>query len=294
MHSTQKTIQNVIEFRGKGLHSGKETILRLFPSAPNTGISFVRTDVEGSPIVFADVGAVREIQRRTALVNGRAEIHTVEHLMAPLYACSITNLRIEVEGEEIPGLDGSALVFYQEIQKVGICEQFVPVSSFELKESVSVVEQNSQVSLEAHPFREGLKLTYFLSYEHPSIGEQEFTVLLTEETFAQEIAPARTFVLEREVELLKKAGLGQGATYENTLVFGDQGVIQNSLRFPNECVRHKILDLLGDISLLNVRLKAHLVAKRSGHQTNLKLGLKLKELIQNNQTALKNHSISSV
>lgn len=277
----QNTLQNSIDFRGIGLHSGTEALLRLIPSEVDTGIYFVRTDREGSPKVQADVTSVQEIQRRTAIVSGLAEVHTVEHLMSALYASAVTNLRIEIEGDEVPGLDGSALEFYRGIQKAGIQKQSKKATEFSIKEPITITDRNA--SVEAYPCDEGLKLTYQLQYPQPWFPPQEYTLLLTKESFFREIAPARTFVLEPEVELLKKAGLGKGATVENTLVFNEKGVIQNTLRFPDECVRHKILDLIGDLSLLNIRLKAHVIAKRSGHHTNFKLALKIRELMKSLQ-----------
>ncbi|MEK7483939.1 MAG: UDP-3-O-acyl-N-acetylglucosamine deacetylase [Planctomycetota bacterium] len=279
--NVQQTIQQPVEFRGTGLHSGTEAILRLFPSGVNTGIWFVRKDRAGYPKVRADVMSVQEIQRRTAIVSGSAEIHTVEHLMAALYACAITNLLVEIEGDEVPGLDGSALPFYLGIQQAGIVKQSEKAVEFCLKEPLTLTERN--VTVEAYPCADGLRLTYQLQYPYSWFADQEYSILLTQESFAREIASARTFVLEPEVELLKKAGLGKGATLQNTLVFNERGIIQNTLRFPDECVRHKILDLIGDLSLLNVRLKAHIVAKRSGHQANFKLALKIREVMKSLQ-----------
>jgi UDP-3-O-acyl N-acetylglucosamine deacetylase len=276
----QQTLRRPVELQGVGLHSGKHVHLRLLPSPPHQGIEFVRTDLKGCPRVPANIQYIREIQRRTALVRDSAEVHTVEHLLAACYALSLTNLEIELDGEEIPGFDGSALEIYRAIEKAGIETQGFSQTPLVLKERIEIGDSQSPIQLTASPFPGGLHLTYILKYPHPLLSYQEQSILLTPENFAREIAPARTFVLAQEVEALRRAGLGKGATPSNTLVYSDQGVLENTLRFENEGARHKLLDLIGDLALLGHPLCAQITAIRSGHATNQQLVQKLQALLE--------------
>ncbi|MCZ6792326.1 MAG: UDP-3-O-acyl-N-acetylglucosamine deacetylase [Planctomycetota bacterium] len=270
----QRTLAAPARIEGVGLHLGKEVHAELLPAPAASGITFVRTDLEGWPRVRACLENLGQRPRRTALVQGRAEVHTVEHLLASLWALGIQNLEVRIDGPELPGLDGSSLPFYEALKAAGSRDQDVPSREIHVARPVGVSEEGAHiVALEG---ASGLKVSYTLDYDSPALGTQFFSVDLDEETFVREIAPARTFVLEEEARALQAAGLGKGASTENTLVLGRDGrVIGNELRFENEFVRHKILDLIGDLYLMNSRLNAQIVATKSGHSLNVRLAQSL-------------------
>jgi UDP-3-O-[3-hydroxymyristoyl] N-acetylglucosamine deacetylase/3-hydroxyacyl-[acyl-carrier-protein] dehydratase len=253
------------------LHTGEKVEIKFKPSLPNTGINFQRLDLPERPIVnavLANIIDVAKSPRRTSIGNGKAEIHTIEHLMAALAVLNIDNLIIEMDGVEVPGLDGSALPFMDALERAGIQEQNIARRTFQVKEPVWIADGDaSVVVLPSQEFR----ISYTLSYDHPYLKAQYLTVSINHDSFLKEIASARTFCLEEEVGVLKEQGLGRGADYENTVVVGEQGVVKNSLRFEDEFARHKVLDLIGDLYLLGRPLKAHVIAIKSGHPLNIKL-----------------------
>ncbi len=263
-----------------GLHSGQKATVRLAPAPPNTGLAFVRTDMPGAPRIPVAVSSLGERLRQTCLRAGDAEVQTVEHLLAGVRAGAIDNLVMEIDGPEVPAMDGSARDFCEAVAAAGAVEQGIEQKAFVVQEPVSV--SDGDVSLVALPYGGGgLRVTYTLSYSNTGtfLDSQYLSLDLDGDAFAREIAPARTFVLESEVEALRKQGLGKGATYENTLVVGKQGVIQNTLRFPNEFVRHKILDLYGDLVALGTAVRGHIIAVKSGHKTNMRFMRRLHEQI---------------
>jgi UDP-3-O-[3-hydroxymyristoyl] N-acetylglucosamine deacetylase/3-hydroxyacyl-[acyl-carrier-protein] dehydratase len=207
------------------------------------------------------------------LKKGPAEVHTTEHLLSALYALGVNNAEVEVHGQELPGLDGSAKEYAEAIERAGIIEQDTPVKELLIDKEVGVTRNDA--FLTAFPYKD-FRISYFLSYPVKSIGEQFLSIDISAETFKKEIAPARTFCMAREAFLLKLFGFGKGANNKNTLVMGKAGPIGNNLRFPDEPVRHKILDLIGDLSLTGMPIKAHIVAVKSGHSLNLELVNKLK------------------
>ncbi len=253
---------------GVGLHTGAEVKVRLLPR-DEAGIVFVREDLPGRPHVRACAGNLVFELRRTVLREGNAEVHTAEHLLAVLFAMGIDALQIVLDGPEVPGLDGSATGWLEAIGEAGLCPR-----SWERRRIVlarAVAESAGTSAIAAVPFRGGLAVNYVLDHDNPVIPAQTLQYRLSAESFAREIAPARTFVLEEEVKALLAAGLGRGATVHNTLVVTAHGVKENRLRFPDEFVRHKVLDLLGDLSLLEGDLWARVVAVRSGHGLNAAL-----------------------
>ncbi|MBI4575989.1 MAG: UDP-3-O-[3-hydroxymyristoyl] N-acetylglucosamine deacetylase [Planctomycetes bacterium] len=263
----QRTIKRAVEVSGAGFHLGAAVKARLKPAEAGTGVVFVRTDLPGAPRVSAVLESVTEQPRRTALRRGEAEVHTVEHLMATAYAMGITNLEVEVEGPELPALDGSALPLYEVLDEAGAIEQDADRPRYAVRRTLSVTD--GEASLVVVPQASGLTLSYTLNYEGTHPTSQHFSVPVNEGSFRRELAPARTFVMESEVEACLAAGLGKGATTSNTLVVrADGSVKENALRFPDEFVRHKTLDLLGDLALANVELEAHVIAVKSGHRTN--------------------------
>ena len=278
MKKPQKTIETACEYVGTGLHTGERVTIRFKPAPPNSGVVFVRTDLPGFPRVPVHVENASFRLRRTSILKDGVEINTTEHLLASLAGIGIDNLEIEIDGGEVPGCDGSARIFLELLQNAGYVEQPMPKKSFAVTEPISVSEGKSLII--ALPFEDGLSVSYTLDYSNPYLGSQYCSVVLNDNTFATEIAPARTFCLSSEVDDLRDLGLGRGATYQNTLVIGENGVIDNELRFPDEFVRHKILDLMGDLFLVEADLCAHIVAIRSGHPLNVKLVERIRRIIQ--------------
>lgn len=251
--------------------------MKFCPADPDTGVVFVRTDLPGKPTVRASVDSLSRRAHRTSLKQGPAEVEMVEHLLAALAGAEIDNLMVEVDSPGIPNTDGSALPFVDLIRKAGVVEQNAPKRELELAETVAVTD--GEVALVALPTSEGLSISYTLSYDTAEIETQSLTFRMTPESFLREIAPARTFLPASQVEQFRVRGLGKGATYRNTLIVSDEGVVDNELRFPDEFVRHKILDLLGDLFLLGADLNAQVIALRSGHATNARLVEKLTEVM---------------
>lgn len=254
----------------------------LQPAEPDSGIDFVRVDLPENPRIPASVEHVSNQPRQTTLVLEKAEVNTVEHLLAALSGLGIDNLLVEIDGPEIPGCDGSSKKFVDELMAAGVVEHKTPRRSFTLDESVCVSEGGGTiVALPPTGEPDGLEIEYTLDYGSPLLPVQHhaFHANSDSEPFVNEIAPARTFCLESEADSILKAGLGKGANYANTLVVGDTGVIENELRFQNEFVRHKILDLIGDLSLLRADLNARIVATKTGHRLNALLTKKISRLM---------------
>jgi len=275
MRKTQRTLKGPVKFSGPGLFTGAPATLVVEPAAPDTGLVFVRTDLPGEPRIDAVPDNVTSKVRRTALSSGNAEVETVEHLLSALYGLGVDNATIKIDASEIPHADGSAKMWVELLSKTGFDDQGEPRRVVILKEPVAVSDKDAH--LVAFPSDAGLSITYSLNYPGTPIGAQEFSLSVDEESFAREIAPARTFCLQSEAEALQQQGLGRGGTTANTLVVGKDGPIDNKLRWPDEYVRHKILDLVGDLSLLGGSLRAKVIAVGSGHGTNARLVRRIQE-----------------
>lgn len=285
MADQQRTIAKEFTLSGRGLHTGNPVKITVRPSAENTGITFVRVDLPGAPRIRVGVEAVRPdagVPRCTTIGSGNALIHTVEHLMSTLCGLGIDNLTIDIDANELPALDGSGLGFLQAIQKAGVVEQAAERQWIDIKEPLVVSRNGSSITI--LPDTE-FKISYLLDYRHPHLTTQFFSTTLDQEHFAKEIAPCRTFCLEEEANELRKNGLGMGANYENSLIVGAKGVINNKLRFPDEFARHKVLDFIGDLYLLGRPIRGNVVAVKSGHKLNLEL---LKRIHQQNEYYEKN------
>jgi UDP-3-O-[3-hydroxymyristoyl] N-acetylglucosamine deacetylase/3-hydroxyacyl-[acyl-carrier-protein] dehydratase len=280
MSRLQRTLRAPVEFSGVGLHSGQTVRARVLPAPQGTGIEFVRTDVPDAQPIPALVQYRVQADLRTRLKRGNAEVETVEHLLAACSGLGIDNLRIEMDGAEMPGMDGSARPFLELFQQVGTVEQRAEARTFRLDEPIYVREKNA--TLVALPSDQpGLTLQYIASFDDPGVQGGSLQLDVTPESFAKDIASARTFCLASDVEKLKAAGFGKGATRENTVVLGDP---QTQLRMLGEPVRHKMLDLIGDLALLGADLQAHVIATRSGHATNAELVRRLVDLMQEKET----------
>jgi UDP-3-O-[3-hydroxymyristoyl] N-acetylglucosamine deacetylase/3-hydroxyacyl-[acyl-carrier-protein] dehydratase len=281
MSRRQHTLRTPVEVAGVGLHTGEETRVRVAPAPPDHGIEFVRTDIEDAPSVPALIGNQSPKDRRTRLVRDRVEVETVEHFLAACKGLGVDNLRVEMSASEFPGVDGSAMPFVELLESGGLVEQKPEAKVFRLEEPVFVRDGNA--TLVALPTeKEVLTLQYVASFEEPGVESGSYQFDIDPETFKTEIASARTFCLASEVEGLQAAGLGKGATRENTVVLGDP---DTTLRMAGEPVRHKMLDLVGDLSLLGSDLIAHVIATRSGHATNAELVRRLLAIIEAKETS---------
>lgn len=271
MSNLQHTIKKEISIKGIGLHTGSKVSVAFKPAQANSGINFIRTDLpRHDPIKlnFENLLIPNKSPRRTSIGKDNIEIQTIEHLMSVLSGLCIDNLLIEIDGNEVPGLDGSGANFVEILENAGLKEQDQVRKYYRLREPIYLKEDNAAIiALPAEDFH----ISYTLNYNHPLLSAQFLDLSINPENFKEEIAPARTFCLEEETGNLRNQGLGKGANYENTLVVGKKGVIKNKLRFENEFVRHKILDLIGDLYLFGLPLRAHIIALKSGHSLNLKL-----------------------
>jgi UDP-3-O-[3-hydroxymyristoyl] N-acetylglucosamine deacetylase/3-hydroxyacyl-[acyl-carrier-protein] dehydratase len=267
----QKTIAKPATCAGIGLHTGERTTVRLLPAGPDTGVVFVRADLPGRPeIPVTPENAHYDPRhgRRTILRHGDVEVHSMEHLLAAIAGLGIDNLRVEVSGLEVPEPgDGSALPFTTALRDAGIKEQGVPRRP--LKVHKTIVLRSGDVELLAIPASH-FRVSFTIDFAHPVVGTQYLSLEVTNGVFEQEIAPARTFVLERDIKTLKAQGLIKGGRLESAVVVGEDRILNaEPLRFPDEFVRHKVLDLIGDLALLGRPLLGHIIAVRSGHATNV-------------------------
>lgn len=262
---TGRTIAREVTLTGVGLHTGESVQTTLRPKE-SPGIEFVREDLSGQPRIPADIHHHAFDQRRTVLRKGEADIHTPEHLLATLFALGLDRAAIHIWGREVPGLDGSAREWAEAIGEAGIEDAGQCAGGIVLDGAVAVTRGNAAIA--AVPAVNGLQVIYSLDHDNNIIPPQTLSLTVTPAVFLTEIAPSRTFVQEWEVKALQAAGLGKGANYENTLVVGEQGIIGNTLRFEDEFARHKMLDFLGDLSLLACPIQAHVACLRSGHELN--------------------------
>lgn len=277
MKKLQRTIEKEVEFSGIGINSGEQASIKIKPAEPNAGISFVRTDLPGRPEVPARIENAGTRRFRTSLLKDGVEVQMVEHLMAAFAGLDINNAVVEINGPEIPSADGSAKIFCDLLLRAGSVEQPQPTPQCTVNEPVSVREGDSSIT--AIPGEQGLTISYTLAYNTPLIPAQHYQVKLNGNTFGMEIAPARTFVLAADVQELKLRGLGRGANYDNMLVVGNNGIVDNELRFKDEFARHKILDIIGDLYLLGAQINAYVVAVKSGHALNRKLVEQLRRMM---------------
>lgn len=285
MSEKQKTILKETALEGIGLHTGSKVKVCFKPAEANSGINFVRVDLPGAPMIKTDPASVltdeKSLPRCTSIANGEAVIHTAEHLMSTLAGLGIDNLTIEINGKEVPGMDGSGIDFLKAIKEAGVKEQEAPKEYFEIKEPLWVERNGSSIlAVPAPDFR----VSYVLDYNRPEVLPQCFNAQMQPDVFEREIAPCRTFCLESEAEELKRNGLGKGANFKNTLVITKDGVKENKMRFPNEFARHKTLDLIGDLYLLGMPIKGHVFAIKSGHTLNVALLKKIAEQMKKYQT----------
>ena len=268
MQRFQRTLAAPVSVDGIGYWSDRDITVTFQPSDPGSGLVFVRDDLPGKPRIPASPEFRVAIPRRTSLEKDGARVEMVEHILSALTGMGVENCEIHVTACEMPGMDGSALAFVEAFDSVGYETQDAPARILTLSQPLTVRDSATDRWVTAEPAAE-LRLEFELLYETASPIENqtaEFTV--TPEVYRREIAPCRTFVTQAEAEAFLSAGLAKRATFQDLLVFGPNGPIENSVRFPNECARHKILDLIGDLALLGARLRANVHAFRSGHDLN--------------------------
>ena len=280
--ANQQTLAAPAELDGIGLHTGAQTHVRFLPAPPQTGIRFHRTDLDGAPEIGATVANISATDRGTTLGAGEARVHTVEHVLAAVSALCIDNLIIETNGPEMPILDGSFRPFFEVLQRSGIAVQDAPAQYLELKAPVKSGTDGgpSYVAIASDTYR----ISATIEFPHPLIRRQFASFDVRADAFGSEVAAARTFGFMHEVEQLYSRGLAQGATLENAIVLNESGLASGELRWPDEFVRHKVGDIVGDLALVGKRLRAHIVADRPSHAGNVALAKALVEAEQRSST----------
>jgi UDP-3-O-[3-hydroxymyristoyl] N-acetylglucosamine deacetylase len=270
--SHQHTLALSFERSGVGLHSGASVQVRVLPAEPGQGRYFVRVDLPGSPQIPAQVARVSQTVLSTELAQGEARVRTVEHLLAALAGLGVDNARIEVDGVELPLLDGSALEWVEAIAQAGVVAQSADRSRLTVSEPIWVCQGDAFVAALPAP---APRLTYGIDFEVPAIGNQWQSWLPHQERFEEAIAPARTFALADQIEQLRHKGLIKGGSLDNALVCNGEGWLNPPLRFSNEPVRHKLLDLVGDLSLIGPLPLAHILAYKASHNLHTQLAQRL-------------------
>lgn len=273
----QTTIEKRVSYTGVGLHSGRDVTLALNPAPPDSGIVFIRTDLPGNPQVSARAGNVTTTLRATTLEQGQAKVFTVEHLLSALAGLGVDNCLVEIDSVEPPVGDGSSLTFVNMIQKAGIVVQ-------QAARCCLILEKERAVRLEDKfivilPY-DGFRITFTSINPHPELGVQFADFEITPDVYKREIAPARTIGFMHEVESLQAQGLALGGTLENVVVYDDEKAL-TPLRFPDELVRHKILDVIGDLALAGC-VHGHVIAVKSGHTLNTALAKTIVEYSASN------------
>ncbi len=299
----QNTIKSEITISGAGIHTGQAVNIRLKPSGPNTGIVFQRIDLPGKPIIKADVDNVIETNRSTTLEANGGRVSTIEHLLASLVGMQIDNVLIEIDGEEVPILDGSAQPFVEALEKAGTAPQDAKKIYYNIQHNITFIDEEKKVEMVALPYND-YRINTLIDFNSPVLGTQH-AALKNITDFNTEIAPCRTFSFFHELEWLLANNLIKGGDINNAIVVvdkpvtGDQvkriskvfnkhdvkvseeGILNNlKLRFPNEPARHKLLDVVGDLALVGFPFKAHIIANRPGHASNVRFAKKIKEHIK--------------
>jgi UDP-3-O-[3-hydroxymyristoyl] N-acetylglucosamine deacetylase/3-hydroxyacyl-[acyl-carrier-protein] dehydratase len=310
MYDKQRTVAQEISVTGIGLHTGNPCTMIFKPAPPDTGIRFVRSDLPDKPSVIADIDHVVDISRGTTLQDGEAKVHTVEHVLAAFAGLQLDNVLVELDNSEPPVGDGSSKPYVDKLLEAGIEAQDVDKTYLEIDTPMSYSEKDRGVDLVVTP-SDDLRITFMIDYKNPALGTQYTTLQSLEGEFVDEFAPARTFCFLSEVEMLRDNGLIKGGSLDNAVVIydSDQGQVEVDrirkaldikgeafvgktgiindvpLRFYNEPVRHKTLDLLGDLFLIGVPFKGHVLAARSGHKANVELARRMRQLYKKKKIA---------
>lgn len=265
-HFLQRTVEKPINCSGVGLHSGKKVNLSIKPAPINHGIKFKRVDLPSSPSISALFNMVVDTSLATVIGYDGFIVSTIEHLMASFAGLSIDNALVELDAYEMPVMDGSAGPFIDKIKKAGIKELGGPRSFFVVKEPIELQNNGKSVGIYPYP---AYKITYTIEYDNPVIKKQSYSIDTSDETFEKEICMARTYGFKHEVEFMQSMGLARGGSLDNAVVIDEDCVLNpDGLRFPDEFVRHKILDCIGDFSLLGMPILGHVILHKSGHAFN--------------------------
>jgi len=283
----QKTIKSECRIVGRGLFGGKEAKVVFRPAPADTGVVFVRTDTQEPVRISAVAANLAERSRRTTIKKASVSIETIEHCLAAISGLGIDNLIVEVDGPELPAPDCSSAGYFKVLKRIGLVEQRASRKEFVISEPISVTAGDACIY--ALPYADdGLNITYDLDYTgHTGIGRQIFSCRVTPEVFEKNLAPARTFLFEAEAKQFRARGMGTHLGPRDILVISSDGPIKNSFRFPNECARHKILDLIGDLTLVGRAIKGRVVAYKSGHSLNQQLVRKLYEAAEQQERIAK-------
>lgn len=312
MLQRQRTINHEVSLSGVGLHTGREAALTFRPAPENTGVRIRRVDVDNSPEIVADIDHVVDISRGTTLAQNGVKVMTVEHVLAAIAGLEIDNIYVDLDTMEPPVGDGSAEPFVKALLEAGFREQNAPKGYLEIERTIIYHDEGKGVDLVVTPSTE-FKVTYMVDYKNPALGTQYTTMYSLQEEFVKEFASARTYGFLSEVESLKEQGLIKGGDLDNAIiivdreidegefdrlkklfgfkkgvVLGDNGILDNrQLRFPNEPVRHKVLDLIGDLSLLGFPIKGHVLAARAGHAAHVELVKMIRKVYEKRQITKK-------
>src|SRR5437764_14018953 len=271
----QRTLRRQISCVGIGLHSGNKVNLTLKPAGADYGVRFRRTDV-GDHEVPATVQNLAGIQLATGLARNQVSVETVEHLLAALLSVGVDNVIVELNSPEVPIMDGSAAPFIYQIHEAGVKRLTAPRKYLKIIRPIAISRGDKRIAL--YP-SDHFKVTYSISYDHPLLRHQSRTLRITEESFIEEVAPARTFTFLKDVEVMRQNGLALGGSLENAIVLGETGILNNALRFEDEFVRHKILDAIGDLALVGYPVIGHLVAHRAGHALHTAFAARILEQV---------------
>tara|TARA_B110000263_G_scaffold61713_1_gene53060 strand:+ start:12742 stop:13698 length:957 start_codon:yes stop_codon:yes gene_type:complete len=306
MHRKQRTIRHSKSCKGVGLHTGVDSVITFHPAPENYGIRFVRSDIKDSPEIKADIDHVVDISRGTTIEENDVRIHTVEHALAAVTGLRIDNIMIELNSKETPVMDGSAKDFVDALFNAGIVTQDSKRKVLKITRAVNYTDYYRDIDIHVIP-SDQFRVTFLVEYPLPALGTQYEAIYNMEEDFATEVAPARTFCFLSEIEMLKEQGLIKGGGLDNalviidkkidkieinrlrnlfgieeTLIQGANGLLNGKLlRFKNEPVRHKTLDLIGDLALLGTPIQGHVTAARAGHASNVEFVKKLKRVYAN-------------
>ena len=275
----RKTIKNVLEFEGIGLHKGEKIQIKLLPNKEETGIFFQRVDLpEGKNLIKVDYKNLFDLERGTNIKNDHdARVYTIEHFMSALHVLGITDLIVEITGNELPILDGSTKIFLEEIEKIGLTSLENEIEPIIIDQVVSFTEEKTGKHVVILPYN-GFKVSYTIDFNHTFLKSEYYEIDLNLENYKREISMARTFAFDYEIEYLKNNNLASGGSLDNAIVIAKDGVLNpEGLRYENEFVRHKILDLIGDIYVLGRPIRGHIIAIKAGHFINAQLSTKLAE-----------------
>lgn len=277
----QRTIRKEIRTSGIGIHSGQVSEVVFKPAPPNTGIVFIKKTTDNSIVIPSAIKNVIDTENQVTLSAEERRIQTIEHLLSALSGLRISNCIIEVFSREIPVMDGSAFPFVEAIIEAGIVEQNEPCEIIRIPHPIWVTEEDKYLVVLPS---DRLELNFHISYKHSALQNQSIYIEnLTPDVYEKEISRARTFGFFEDWESLKRKGLARGASLDNTVVFNENGVMNDNLRYEDEPVRHKILDLLGDFSLLGNRIQGRILASKTGHKMDIALVKKIKKLLTENR-----------